>query len=940
MNDHSTHNDLATLYPSIHELDHQADLEVNIILNNISNISSEDNVRYFLLLTDQTAICISNMRLFAEKYELYVEDSYALKLLLLNHQLNKHDLFNYYKNCKIAVKLLTILVKIKQQSDFGTKTKSLTELLELTSRDRDRWKSKLYQIVWKFLKDLQFESQTVTISKLKQMHTFHINERDLINLLDMPVETVELQIWNVINQTQNSEYNNDNVIGLINWDTGDAASWKNVMHKLKVDVEDFLFNNFERVNNGFSELYLYIILIKSYKNQDLVGAREELLKRINSFIQDLTNSDFTVNADLDGNIKLVTVNTTVEEFVNKYGEFFNLVANKRAYLNRKSSIGTTERLSALLLEEPNKSPTAVVSHIPPLPPKNNLDLKPTILKSQNSSDLKYVIPPIPNAPKLTPEDIQKQQLNINSHITSLKLKDQTMIGDQILQPSSNKSLPPIPHPMSSLNMNQGYSPQANNKNQVNNEKTIKYDNLNGIFKNLQPIPKPLSEPAIISTNNVHYPDLNNIGLANNNNINNKLPYQEELVSRPASSASPLKLFKSKPKVSLMDDSFNLDHHAKLETGLVNLGNSCYLNTVVQCLMNFKNLTDLIVYENSSFKKQINYSSKFGSRGDVVNKYIDLVEMIYKQTKKNALKRKVKAISPMSFKISCGLKNECFNNFAQQDCQEFLQFLLDMLHEDLNNYDPNLKPYPPLTEREELEREKMPMRLASAIEWEKFYNFNYSIISKNFMGQYASRLSCLVCGRVSTTYQSFSILSLPIPPNENRHAQLSIYDCLSAFLKLEQLSKSEYWNCPHCKKPQPSTKKIIMTKFPRNLIIHFKRFDNYLNKNNVLITYPNNLNLNSFYYDNDKRLYQVDLWPEGLPNRDKQLMLQSENGFEYELRSVAKHQGTLTGGHYTSIVKKDNDFWKFFDDEKIKKLSGDSAYINKDAYLLFYSLKLR
>ncbi|CAI8501867.1 unnamed protein product [Hanseniaspora opuntiae] len=131
-----------------------------------------------------------------------------------------------------------------------------------------------------------------------------------------------------------------------------------------------------------------------------------------------------------------------------------------------------------------------------------------------------------------------------------------------------------------------------------------------------------------------------------------------------------------------------------------------------------------------------------------------------------------------------------------------------------------------------------MRLAAAIEWENFFAYNLSIIAKNFMGQYASRLQCLVCNRTSTTYQTFSLLSLPIPTlNKGNKDNVSIYDCLLNFLKLENLKPSDYWKCSHCKKHQPSTKKIIITRFPRNLIIHFKRFDNNLRKTNVLDHIP-------------------------------------------------------------------------------------------------------
>ena len=61
-------------------------------------------------------------------------------------------------------------------------------------------------------------------------------------------------------------------------------------------------------------------------------------------------------------------------------------------------------------------------------------------------------------------------------------------------------------------------------------------------------------------------------------------------------------------------------------------------------------------------------------------------------------------------------------------------------------------------------------------------------------------------------------------------------------------------------------------------------------------------------------------------------VESINGRKYELLGVVNHMGSMSGGHYTSFVKK-ND-WVYFDDERTReyKLTGEYAY------LLFYRQK--
>lgn len=88
----------------------------------------------------------------------------------------------------------------------------------------------------------------------------------------------------------------------------------------------------------------------------------------------------------------------------------------------------------------------------------------------------------------------------------------------------------------------------------------------------------------------------------------------------------------------------------------------------------------------------------------------------------------------------------FRGTDQHDSQEFLAFLLDGLHEDLN-FVLHKPPPVPMTPERELALETMPQAQASAKEWDIYLRRDNSIIVQWFQGQYRSKLTCLTCGKV-------------------------------------------------------------------------------------------------------------------------------------------------------------------------------------------------
>lgn len=370
---------------------------------------------------------------------------------------------------------------------------------------------------------------------------------------------------------------------------------------------------------------------------------------------------------------------------------------------------------------------------------------------------------------------------------------------------------------------------------------------------------------------------------------------------------------------------------EFHTGLMNLGNTCYMNSVLQCLVGTTRLSEQFL--NRSY--QVYHDSKLGHNGRLAHTFASLVKEMYMAAVKYNGHNVY--VAPNNMKTVCGQISDVFRGYDQQDCHEFLNFLLDGLHEDLNEKG-NRAPPPTLTEQEEAHRERLNLHEAAAGEWLRYTNNNLSPVSNLCQGQYLSQLQCRVCGCKSTTYNSFSCLSIPIL---SQHSEVRLEDCFKLFTSSELLEGDDAWHCPRCKRRQATVKTMRISRMPQYLMVHLKRFKHQgglwgSNKLTTFVRYP---------CGPEQLLDLAPYWlpqstagvPDGSvpPASSRLASVYQHPPFRYMLYGVANHYGSLKSGHYTAYVDRGSSGWCLFDDAQVRTHCGREEVVNKNAYVLFY-----
>ncbi|MES1902730.1 MAG: Ubiquitin carboxyl-terminal hydrolase 42, partial [Paramarteilia canceri] len=333
------------------------------------------------------------------------------------------------------------------------------------------------------------------------------------------------------------------------------------------------------------------------------------------------------------------------------------------------------------------------------------------------------------------------------------------------------------------------------------------------------------------------------------------------------------------------------------SGLANLGNSCYINAAIQCLIH-------ILHEfflDNKKNKHSSHPSNFCTLCTIVSLASRSLS-IQKPSKPLHLHKLVNNVSNI---------NKQFKRGKQGDSHEFLRSAIDQIQQSLTGAKLNI------------EKEQK------------------TVLFQYIGGFLQNRVRCSVCDNSDVVSDPFMDLSLDLPPpfkqDSSKSNKSTLQSCLQHYFSEETISKVYGITgdsiCKNCKSPKAKLlKKFSIDSSPNFLTIHLKRF--YINrnsnnkitmtKNNSFISYPDILDLSPFVKNDFSDIARND-------------------NQRYSLQCMIIHLGnSIKSGHYIAIIKQPSQSpiskWFIFDDERVEPINPSQVWSYRPYILIYKKLK--
>tara|TARA_B100000900_G_scaffold249720_1_gene212613 strand:+ start:1318 stop:2394 length:1077 start_codon:yes stop_codon:yes gene_type:complete len=324
------------------------------------------------------------------------------------------------------------------------------------------------------------------------------------------------------------------------------------------------------------------------------------------------------------------------------------------------------------------------------------------------------------------------------------------------------------------------------------------------------------------------------------------------------------------------------------TGLANLGNTCFMNSALQCLSH--------TYELNNFLDSETYKTRLNDKPEslILCEWDNLRKMMWSENC---------TISPGGFvgaiqKVARIKDRVIFTGWAQNDLTEFLQFITECFHESIcREVEMNIQGNA-ITNTDKL-------ALACFKMMKNMYKKEYSEFLNMFFGIHVSKIKSLESDYLNITPEPFFNLNVPIAPEK------TLEKCISLYTSTEKLDGDNKILNDKTDKKEEAEKNIRFWSLPEVLVITVKRFDNNGKKNQQMVDFPlENLDMREHIVGYDKDSYIYDLY------------------------GICNHSGGTAGGHYTAYVKNSNGKWYHFNDTNCNEVDLGTLK-SPYAYCFFY-----
>ncbi|KAJ7640045.1 hypothetical protein DFH06DRAFT_1283771 [Mycena polygramma] len=321
-------------------------------------------------------------------------------------------------------------------------------------------------------------------------------------------------------------------------------------------------------------------------------------------------------------------------------------------------------------------------------------------------------------------------------------------------------------------------------------------------------------------------------------------------------------------------------------GLLNLGQTCFMNVVLQSFIHNPLLRNYFL------------GDKHNNKQCKIEEDCTCCEMdkLFTEIFSDA----PNAYGPITFLASTWRKSVELSGYQQQDAHEFFISTLNHIHSTSRG------------------------------------STNVScncIIHSTFAGQLQSDVVCERCGNVTSTVDPMLDISLELrgKAGEVMSGENTLTGCLKRYTQPEKLGPKQY-SCVKCgKAAHEVSKRLSIRKLPPVLSFQFKRFEHKADKSSARkidtrIRFPATLNMAPFTTLVMKAAEKENSAPTfSYPGPSAM--------YEYDLFALINHEGQINNGHYTNYARFEDE-WYRFDDDKVTPASLGSV-LASPAYMCFY-----